>query len=144
MRTKDLATLLDILTNAHRRMDERGYPPANTRRSWSEFRSDEKPVRRRPRTVKGPVIRVRDEPLAPGPWVINAACKGQLDVMFCPGGASNDRHWRRQQQQAITICMSCPVLYECRAWALTDPEPAIDGVAGGMTPMQRQRWRLQK
>lgn len=40
--------------------------------------------------------------------------------------------------EAITICGRCPVLRQCRAWALLN---AVDGVAGGMTPHERIAWR---
>ena len=40
--------------------------------------------------------------------------------------------------QAMRICATCPVLRACRDWALRN---AVYGVAGGMTPSARVRWR---
>ena len=40
--------------------------------------------------------------------------------------------------QALRICATCPVLRACRDWALRN---AVYGVAGGMTPAARARWR---
>lgn len=39
---------------------------------------------------------------------------------------------------ALRLCARCPVLAECRVWALTN---AVDGVAGGMTATARASWR---
>jgi hypothetical protein len=36
------------------------------------------------------------------------------------------------------MCATCPVLRACRDWALRN---AVYGVAGGMTPAARARWR---
>jgi hypothetical protein len=36
------------------------------------------------------------------------------------------------------MCATCPVLRACRDWALRN---AVYGVAGGMTPSARARWR---
>jgi len=38
---------------------------------------------------------------------------------------------------ARRICASCPVLRQCRAWALTDPDPVDFMVAGGLTVHER-------
>jgi len=40
--------------------------------------------------------------------------------------------------QALRMCATCPVLRACRDWALRN---AVYGVAGGMTPASRARWR---
>lgn len=40
--------------------------------------------------------------------------------------------------QALRMCATCPVLRACRDWALRN---AVYGVAGGMTPAARSRWR---
>ncbi len=36
------------------------------------------------------------------------------------------------------MCGRCPVVRQCRAWALRN---AVDGVAGGMTADERAAWR---
>lgn len=40
--------------------------------------------------------------------------------------------------EALRLCARCPVLAQCRVWALTN---AVDGVAGGMTAGARAAWR---
>lgn len=66
------------------------------------------------------------EPLSA--WVRQAACAGR-PAMFDNPERTND---------ALRLCARCPVLAECRVWALTN---AVDGVAGGMTATGRAAWR---
>jgi DNA-binding NarL/FixJ family response regulator len=40
--------------------------------------------------------------------------------------------------EALRLCSRCPVLVECRLWALLN---AVHGVAGGMTEGARAAWR---
>lgn len=40
--------------------------------------------------------------------------------------------------ESLRLCARCPVLAECRTWALTT---AVAGVAGGMTAGSRAAWR---
>lgn len=61
-------------------------------------------------------------------WVGRAACAGR-PVMF-------DNPERTGE--ALRLCARCPVLAECRVWALQN---AVDGVAGGMTANARTAWR---
>jgi DNA-binding NarL/FixJ family response regulator len=42
---------------------------------------------------------------------------------------------------ALRLCGRCPVLAECRVWALTN---AVYGVAGGMTEGSRAAWRANQ
>lgn len=65
-----------------------------------------------------------------GSWVKRAACGGDSDVFEDLDAVD----------LALTICNSCPVLNECRTWALLN---AVDGVAGGLTPFERRRWRTE-
>lgn len=44
----------------------------------------------------------------------------------------------RRMGEARRKCARCPVLRECRDWALRN---AVYGVAGGMTPAARAEWR---
>lgn len=86
------------------------------------------------------------KPKTPGNWADHAACRGHNHVMALPCG-SNRQSARRilhLAQPAIAICNTCPVLQECRSWALTTPDPAIDHVAGGLTPHQRHQHRKQQ
>ena len=45
-----------------------------------------------------------------------------------------------QAAEAVEVCQRCPVLRQCRSWALRN---AVDGVAGGMTADNRASWRKQ-
>ena len=84
-----------------------------------------------------------DVPQAPGSWIADAACKGQR-MWYTAMQAHHSRigvNDRKMEAEALAICADCPVLQQCRSWALTSPDPAIDHVAGGMTPRQRYKWR---
>lgn len=82
----------------------------------------------------------------PGAWAEHGACVGATARMEMPttaptgtrGPAQRARH---QIDAARTICQSCPVLDQCRTWALTDPDPAAYMIAGGLTPRERDALR---
>jgi DNA-binding NarL/FixJ family response regulator len=63
-----------------------------------------------------------------GAWVRQAGCAGR-PAMFDDAERTND---------ALRLCARCPVLAECRVWALRN---AVHGVAGGMTANARAAWR---
>lgn len=44
--------------------------------------------------------------------------------------------------KARAICSMCPVLDDCRTWALTIPDPAYGMIAGGLDPKQRRDSRM--
>lgn len=156
----DTDVLVELLDDAHRRMTERGYPLASSteRREVTAHATmvvDPSPARhaarrlpRRRPDLSTMMRQSRDIPQCPGSWADLAACKHKTEVMFSrsPGVVAHreSRAERLRQQVAIDICMTCPVLGPCRDWALTDPDPAVDAVAGGMTPMQRNQWRLNR
>lgn len=69
----------------------------------------------------------------PGRWVLDGLC-GQTDPeTFFPdnGGASVV-----QTAAAKKVCAACPVLEECREWALRAREP--HGVWGGLSELDRR------
>jgi DNA-binding NarL/FixJ family response regulator len=70
--------------------------------------------------------RRKSEPLAG--WVRRAACAGRPAMFDNP----------ERTDDALRLCARCPVLAECRVWALTN---AVHGVAGGMTEGSRAAWR---
>lgn len=89
----------------------------------------------------------------PGGWSEWAACRGAVDTMTMPdlhrpSGRSGGRSYNTRQRARIvvahTLCAGCPVLADCREWALTVPDPAIGMVAGGMTPHQRREAREEQ
>lgn len=48
----------------------------------------------------------------------------------------------RMEKRALAICRNCPVIFPCRQWAMGEPDPAFDHVAGGLTPAQR--WAMRR
>jgi len=81
---------------------------------------------------------------SPGNWVEDAACRGRQQLFVYPQAnilAARENTYRSMSERAITICHRCPVLFECRRWALTSPDPAVDMVAGGLTPWERRTIR---
>ncbi|MGV9255300.1 WhiB family transcriptional regulator [Streptomyces sp. NPDC003697] len=68
-------------------------------------------------------------------WRERGACRSEDPELFFPlgdGGLS-----LRQTEQARAVCRRCPVLRECRAFALRNRER--DGIWGGMTATERRR-----
>jgi Transcription factor WhiB len=63
-------------------------------------------------------------------WVRRARCVRQSAMFGDEGRAA----------EAVDICGRCPVLRQCRSWALLN---AVDGIAGGMTPDERVAWRKE-
>lgn len=61
-------------------------------------------------------------------WVAWAACAGRPAMFDNP----------ERTNEALRLCARCPVLVECRVWALLN---AVHGVAGGMTEGARAAWR---
>ncbi len=55
-------------------------------------------------------------------------CAGRGDLMQDP----------TQEQTAKYLCHGCPTMYACREWAV---RVDVDGVAGGLTPAEREEWR---
>lgn len=77
-------------------------------------------------------------------WMPMAACKGKV-MVYPTLGAHIQRLTREDlilEEQALATCRQCPVIFKCRTWAMQEPDPAFDHVAGGLTP--KQRWALRK
>ena len=64
------------------------------------------------------------------PWAAYAACRNADPDVFFPGSES-------EAEDALRICRGCPVIEECRDWAL-DMRIRY-GVWGGMTERDRRR-----
>jgi hypothetical protein len=77
----------------------------------------------------------------PGAWHLDAACRCQTATMTLPD--TRGHRVAVAVAKAKAICAVCPVIAECRAWALTLPDPAAwhggggGMVAGGLTPKER-------
>jgi len=83
---------------------------------------------------------------APGPWIKQGACRGRHNVMCYAATnviAERPGRFKAETEAAVAICINCPVLQQCRSWALTTPDPAVDHVAGGLTPWERKNIRKQ-
>jgi len=82
----------------------------------------------------------------PAQWVHEASCRGLGALFGVPESASET--WppelRHQVETARAICAQCVVLDACRAWALSQPDPAIGMLAGGLTPTERRRGRARQ
>ncbi|MFF6903463.1 WhiB family transcriptional regulator [Streptomyces hydrogenans] len=82
------------------------------------------------------VIRRPITPAARDPrWSSRALCNGIADPdLFFPSGASPEA--KEQAEQARRICLACPVLTDCKDWALEVQERF--GVVGGLTQEERR------
>lgn len=92
-----------------------------------------------------PMMR-KGPPEPAGSWIEHAACKGQR-MYYDTFGAHYTkitRQDREMERKALATCASCPVLVRCRMWACQEIEPAVDHVAGGMTPRQRAEYRRRR
>lgn len=85
-----------------------------------------------------------EHPTAPGEWRHDAACRGHVMFYSCVQAHHNRLSYadRVMERAALAICETCPVIASCRTWALQSVDPAVDHVAGGLTP--RQRWAIRK
>lgn len=67
---------------------------------------------------------------APGPWARLARCRTAPTSLFFPTQGDD-------VDQAKDLCRGCPVLAECRDYALTYPR--LHGVWGGLSERQREQ-----
>jgi len=54
-------------------------------------------------------------------WTVDAACTGQTELFFAPGGERPEARVVRERR-ARGICQRCPALLECRDWARENRE----------------------
>jgi WhiB family redox-sensing transcriptional regulator len=79
-------------------------------------------------------------PAAPAlDWRQRGACRDQDPELFFP---SSTNEGKRQARRALAVCAACPVLEQCREWALS--LDISDGILGGLTPRQRERRRTER
>lgn len=151
-RRRELNDLEQLLRDAHRRLDERNVPPA-----WAIPRNlprlDVVPsdIAEIMTTVSVTVPRLdpvsRTGPIEPvGDWADSAACKGQkmFYEQFPAVSHRPTRSDRLMEAHALATCNECPVLIPCREWSLQPVEPAVDHIAGGLTPRQRHEIRKHR
>jgi WhiB family transcriptional regulator, redox-sensing transcriptional regulator len=73
-------------------------------------------------------------------WEERAACKGApIELFFgsegSPRAKKHSGRTKRQTEAAKKICSTCPVISECRSWALEARVPF--GILAGMTERER-------
>lgn len=67
-------------------------------------------------------------------WRLNALCSEEDPELFFPVG--NTGPALLQIEEAKTVCRRCPVMEECRQWALETGQDA--GVWGGLSEDERR------
>lgn len=76
------------------------------------------------------------------PWMApgseTALCAQTDPELFFPDSGE----WTASRR-AKTVCAVCPLLTECRSWALSHPELTPTGVWGGLTETERRRVRAE-
>lgn len=70
-------------------------------------------------------------------WTARAVCREHEPELWWP--LTSD-HRSTHVRRALAICHGCPVLAECREWALGNM-PDSEGLAGGLTGPQRRALR---
>jgi WhiB family transcriptional regulator, redox-sensing transcriptional regulator len=68
----------------------------------------------------------------PGDWADDGACRKLATTIFFP-------HYSDSTAEAKAVCVRCPVIKECRAFALR--YPMLRGVWGGLSEGERKRLR---
>jgi WhiB family transcriptional regulator, redox-sensing transcriptional regulator len=69
-------------------------------------------------------------------WRDRAACLDADPELFFPIGSTGPA--LAQIEEAKAVCARCPVLAECRTWAMENPRLAGFGVFGGMSEDERK------
>lgn len=70
-------------------------------------------------------------------WQEEAACRGPLGaVFFPPPTTERKREKLARETKAKNICLACPVLSDCREYAIAIREP--HGVWGGLSEKERR------
>jgi WhiB family redox-sensing transcriptional regulator len=71
-------------------------------------------------------------------WQYRAACKGpQSELFFAPNHLERKEDRHERESAAKSICRSCPVLAQCREYALLIREP--HGIWGGLNEYERRQ-----
>ena len=110
-------------------------------RIWVKGRQE--PPQVRPCVPSSQFVARSDYPHAPGVWAEFAACKGRR-MFYNVIQAQTTRVSREErvwEAESLAICASCPVLEPCQEWAMQPIDPAVDHIAGGLTP--KQRWAIR-
>lgn len=69
-------------------------------------------------------------------WQLHAACRGMdTDIFFCYDEMRSSKVRMQVERRVKEICSDCPVIDQCREWALSRPER--HGIWGGLTNIER-------
>jgi hypothetical protein len=71
-------------------------------------------------------------------WRHRALCRDTDPELYFPTAVEGSAAYAEQAEAALAVCRACPVLEQCRGFALA---VLPDGIAGGMTPEQRRAAR---
>ena len=74
-------------------------------------------------------------------WRRRAACQGLPPAVFFPPDRGEQPPAPWTPDPALAVCAACPVVEDCRAWALATRQK--HGVWGGMTEEELRRRRAQ-
>ena len=85
---------------------------------------------RRPAEVDKSVV--WDTPI-PGPWVEDGVCASVDTDIFFPESGGNE------SKRAKAICSTCPVIDQCREYAMANPQ--VRGIWGGTSWTERYKAR---
>ena len=77
-----------------------------------------------------------------GDWRDHGACLDEDPELFFPIGATGPAVL--QVEEAKAVCAGCPVLAQCRTWALDNPRLAEFGVFGGLSEDERRSIRRRE
>lgn len=78
------------------------------------------------------------------------ASEGWRDQALCVSSRLDPDLWFPEKgrtevaRAAKRVCQHCPVLDECRTWALAHPQLAEHGVWGGLTPKERRAFDRER
>lgn len=78
-------------------------------------------------------------PKLPGAWHVRGKCQGRDDIDWFPDvdGAATSEEARELCADALALCGFCPVVRECREFAISTQQEY--GVWGGLTEYDRGR-----
>ena len=71
-------------------------------------------------------------------WHSQAACSGKTTLMYANGKVE-----RKQVNQALEMCRSCPVWDQCLTEAMAEPRDALYGIRASMVPNRWRRLQMQ-
>ncbi len=75
-------------------------------------------------------------------WQLQAACRGTDGSLFFPPDREQEKARSRRIAKAKAVCVRCPVMAQCRSYAMTVGEPF--GVWGGLSEDERNHQSTQE